>query len=423
MTEDFLWRFIPSSIIAMLAIISRIVYSNWFAPGPFFALCWTIYVFLPLIILPQLPVYPKGLWMIALMIFSFETGAFVLLPTIKIKGNARISLDNKIFLNRLHFTILLFTFIAVIGIIILTLIGINTFALDFSIESFLKLGRGFSILRYFEKYEMPWEIRIFLYWMFPAALCGGFYFAFSKTLKQKIVSLLPILVSVLNGIIVAARAGIFFSISIWVAGFLASKGYESKGKLRIPEFRLIFIPLVGAILLFVIYFLLQLVRGGIERIDYTDIVNLVYKVKIDIWGYLSAFTIWFEDFDTYPTTLGAYTFAGLFDLIGLTRREQGLYIDPVYFESGGTNIYTMFRGVIQDFTIPGALIIFFILGFISSWVYRKCCNGHPEFILPLSLFYSTSIYSFIVSPFVYNSYIFSWLIVSILWFFYLKARR
>ena len=84
------------------------------------------------------------------------------------------------------------------------------------------------------------------------------------------------------------------------------------------------------------------------------------------FGYLAAFTNWLGDFYSSLPTFGMTTFAGPLNLIGFLERPLGFY-DPVLISPGlETNIFTAFRGIIYDFSIPGAIVISFIAGFLGS---------------------------------------------------------
>ena len=99
------------------------------------------------------------------------------------------------------------------------------------------------------------------------------------------------------------------------------------------------------------------------------------------------------------------------NLFGLIERRLGFY-DPIeinYYTS--TNIFTAFRGLISDFSISGAIIFVFILGFIFQFYFQKNKKNELDGILPISIFYSFIIYSPLISIFHYNSIVFSWFLI------------
>jgi hypothetical protein len=54
-------------------------------------------------------------------------------------------------------------------------------------------------------------------------------------------------------------------------------------------------------------------------------------------------------------------------MLGLKEREIGLYVDSVNLPNGSeSNIYTAFRAMVDDFTLPGALLFFGLLSFAGG---------------------------------------------------------
>ena len=107
---------------------------------------------------------------------------------------------------------------------------------------------------------------------------------------------------------------------------------------------------------------------------------------------------------------GLYTFAGPADLFGLRERPLGFYTDVVALHHSYTNIFTAFRGMIHDFTIPGTLFLGILVGYTATVSFIKCISGHIMFLLPLSLFYAFTLFSFLISIFSSNSTVAAWVI-------------
>ncbi len=67
---------------------------------------------------------------------------------------------------------------------------------------------------------------------------------------------------------------------------------------------------------------------------------------------------------------GVMTFCGIFNGLGLAKRQKGIYRDNVYFgrldKTMRSNVYSIFRMLIDDFGIVGALVFLLLLGFASA---------------------------------------------------------
>lgn len=166
------------------------------------------------------------------------------------------------------------------------------------------------------------------------------------------------------------------------------------------------------------------------------------SIRSYAFGHLFAFSSWFDhrlsDGATFPThsepdpefvahyntsqseslyrnpeglTLGFWTFMAvgkIFNPDYYTSLSDGYYEE--YFLRTGvlqTNIYTFFRGLINDFSVPGSLLFLSVFGFVMNLAYR---NVLMKAFAPLSqatyVFFAGYLYtSYIISLLIWNSVI------------------
>ena len=118
-----------------------------------------------------------------------------------------------------------------------------------------------------------------------------------------------------------------------------------------------------------------------------------------------------RDYHYTGLSFGSNTFSGPLDLIGIQEREIGYYKENVLLSSAlYTNIFTVFRGLVQDFSIPGTLVVAFGSGMAASISFDRCLLGKFIWLIPLSFFYAFTIYSPIISIFNYTSVLMAWCI-------------
>ena len=103
------------------------------------------------------------------------------------------------------------------------------------------------------------------------------------------------------------------------------------------------------------------------------------------------------------------TFFGIFNGIGLAKRQTGIYRDLVYFgrldKTMRSNVYTIFRMLIDDFGKIGALVFLVLLGFASSKAIifiqkRKMVFLSQTFLVAV---YSYVMWGFVASIWAYTS--------------------
>lgn len=108
---------------------------------------------------------------------------------------------------------------------------------------------------------------------------------------------------------------------------------------------------------------------------------------------------------------GIMTFFGIANVLGIEQRIAGIYRDFVYFgrvdRSMNSNVYSIFRMLIDDFGKIGALVFLFLIGFASSKAIvfiqkRKMVFISQAFLIAV---YSYVLWSFVASIWAYTSII------------------
>lgn len=102
-------------------------------------------------------------------------------------------------------------------------------------------------------------------------------------------------------------------------------------------------------------------------------------------------------------------------------RKIGLFPEAVNIsDSSASNIYTILRPIIEDFSLPGGIVIFYFVGFFSSFIYY--IENNPVLKLwSMSLFVSILGWSLVTNILTYNVIMFAFL-VNLLVLFNIKRR-
>jgi oligosaccharide repeat unit polymerase len=123
-------------------------------------------------------------------------------------------------------------------------------------------------------------------------------------------------------------------------------------------------------------------------------------------GHVPAFSNWLSNYNWSDLSmeLGKYTFSGILDLVGLSKREIGLYEVNYRLANGTlTNIFSIHKGLVLDFSILGSILIYFLFGLISSFFYIGVRNGNVKLAGLLSISYFIIFGSIFTSILVYNT--------------------
>ena len=233
-------------------------------------------------------------------------------------------------------------------------------------------------------------------------------YTFAKTRGQRVISLAGFVPALLLGLVQSTRAPSLITTCCWLSGFLAAKCYVTRGTYRLFTKRLGVVFAGLALAGIGLYVFLDSIRIYKSESAF-EVVADWGRVRRSGLGHLAVFSEWVKKGNSEPLAYGAYTFAGLYGLAGLHPRITGIYEQSVTVVGGDeTNIYTAFRGLIQDFSPVGAVVVCLCFGIFSGRAYRNTISGGKPQLSGLAAFYSLLLWSPIISLSIYNGLLLAW---------------
>ena len=373
---------------------------------------WFFLFFMTMIFFSEVKIYNLGLWYIVSISLSITIGSLLIPSQVLPRREKYYTFEEIISFFKIRSPVIMllisiFSISAILGVISLLLFGINRYALTYNIFSLLSLpgmiydDRDAGILL------IPWYIKYLTYFIMPAALLAGFIVPFKK-LPSKLICYMPIILAILVGMIYTTRASILLAIILFISGVLSSYVLLNKDENLLYNIKTIIVTLFIIILLLGAWIFLQWLRGGAS--SEFILLPIFDLIKTAALGTTTAFTTWFQYSQHNGITYGLYTFAGPMDLIGLNDRELGFYKDFIALPNGYTNIYTAFRGLIHDFSVPGSICVCLFIGIIAQLSYYRCRDGNIIWVIPLSLFFAYTLFSPFISIFSSNSVTIAWIV-------------
>jgi len=403
---------IPLISIGSIGIFNRIYLKSWLAPASIFSMLWFLLLSITLFIAPEFPIYPFGLWYILAISIALTLGSLLIPKDILPDSDRYHSIEaiNLFFFTRSNLILLviaIFCLISIVGIFVLLFFGVNRYGLSFNIFSIISLPGQLYDDRDAGILLIPWYIRYLTYFIMPSSLLGGILVPFEKY-PRKIICYLPIILAILIGMVYTTRASILLSIILFISGLFSSYIIIKNDNNYFLSFRSLFNFASLLIFLLSSWIILQWLRGGGDsEFIFYPIIN---SIKSAVLGSTTAFTTWLQNYNQNSLAFGLYTFAGPVDIIGLNDRQLGFYSEFISLPNGYSNIYTAFRGLIQDFSITGSILICFFIGIVAQLSYRRCRDGNVIWLIPLSLFFAFTFYSPFISIFSSNSVTMAWII-------------
>jgi oligosaccharide repeat unit polymerase len=383
----------------------RAVAGTWLNPGALFALWWCMAGISPLLFAPREPVAPAAMAWVILASICVSAGAVIGNRGFKTYHPPKPPVPRQLERSVLS-AIMLVSLILGLGSSVAFASGTGFPLRDlFSIERLVSFASETYSSRLGEVESVaPAASRALLPFVYLAPTVGGIVYVLRRQWKWKLLALSSILPAIVVTLLQTTKAAILFSASLWLSGYFATR--LRLGRLGVfTRGHIVTAMVIGGTA--TVFFL----GIGLSRYASTDL-SLLGLVQVKLvtatFGHMSVFSGWLTDYWHQPIepTLGGYTLAGPLDMIGLGRRVPGLFDNPMELIAGETsNIFTGFRPLIEDFTIPGALAVLIALGATGGAAFRLVSRGGWGAVPVLVAVYVTMLWTPITWFWVYNSLI------------------
>lgn len=375
-----------------LTLVSRRVEGSWIAPATFWPISWGLYAAAAIPYMAEPGDFVPALLWVLLSCTIFLVGGLlshgIVLSTVRCGRSPRARFP---FLSTIVFGLSIAAGAEVV--IAIRTLGFSPMDL-FSLEGLARMAARSRVLFTFGQTETGGIQRVLVVLAYTGTLFGGLQFAIASRWTQRILGLFPLVAIVLVGAISGSRMGVLFGGSFWVATFLAGRLLDTLDR-----------PAAGTRLFFVIgglsFGLLAGLSTAIQFVRYyVGNQKTADLIVADPFGFLAAFAVWFRQSGGAEDGLAAgfYSFERIGRMLGVDRPAFPA-IDVGFTSS---NVYTVFRALIQDFGAVGSLIVVLALGFTGSLAYRAVLRGRSTWIAPLALVYAFMFSGLALSIFAYT---------------------
>lgn len=244
---------------------------------------------------------------------------------------------------------------------------------------------------------------LLLTFVYFAPLVGGATMPYLHKRRDKLVACLTFLPALLV-LLSENTKSVFIAVVIFFACAYLVSAIRLRGKLSIDVSKVFMIGILAICVTCLLLFSMMLRIG---TIDDTTLHIVLLKFGNYAFGHVAAFDNWLPS-NEFPIDLGF----GYNSLIGISRflfsgtRVQGIYLDYYRGEELSTNVYTYFRGLVQDFGAVWALLVISALFAIAGYAYYsvKTGRGSSQACNVLLLVAYCAIFYYIVSIFSYISF-------------------
>ena len=270
----------------------------------------------------------------------------------------------------------------------------------------LEMNKGISEDRYAGSEATNIINQLFLIFCYAAPMFGGFCYRmvgkFTKTIC--IITLIPGMFIALTQ---SMKMGMITGFILWFTGYLVCSFCYGL-PLRIKVRNIVF-TILGLFGFFGILFISMVFRTG--EVSEKTILDISQKFITYALGQFHCFDIWYTTYEPTEYALGSKTFMGISNVLGIEDRSQGVYAEFHQIGQNGyygiSNIFTIFRSLIEDFGESGTMFFMLLLGIVSTVSLKNllCRNMIYFNQVCVSAVYAYLMWSFATSFFAYTSYI------------------
>jgi len=346
---------------------------------------------------------------------SIQVGAWLTAGEARHNQEIRVAASlNTGLLRKMEKAIILSAVVATLGGVYLGWKTVEENDLSLSGGGLLAIGHWLSVARYSGENE-PFIFRVSYMWVYPAALLGGMAFLFASSRKSKLICFAAAIPALLYVFVETAKAGLLFAVCCWLSGYLAMRVIRGTERFRALNRKILMVAAISVFAVIVLFVVTDAIRSRSQGQQDVELAVDSARMKASVFGYLSAFSQWMSGSRPEGLGFGAYTFGGLLDLAGLHPRATGVYTSSVTLPGlEENNVYTAFRGLIQDFSFPVAIVICAALGALCGYGYGQLRKGRFRWALGVSAFYAFVAWSPLGSLFVYNGLVLAWCVAALL---------
>ena len=408
------------AVLVIVTGISRMRCGSWFAPAAFVGMVWSFFTGASLAIVDySLP--GRGLWMLVVLIVVVQLGALIA-HELHPRSNAAITSDSSNTFDSLvgpcrRYGVIC-TIVALLGCVYFLFTSIEEFGLQFTPLGVLEVGARWTLLRYDDVVE-PWSVRLLVTWFHPAGLLGGVLFASSRNSRDRVIAATTLLPAVFYGVLTGARAAILLGLTCWIGGYIASQCVRSRNKVALFTGKRLALLLFTAVCMVGMFASIDAIRATSWSQSF---VLDIHEQKLSNYMLAppAAFANWYAHADVSSAEWGARTFAGEYGLLHLKTRIIGTYLEKAnLLGTESTNVYTIFRGLIEDFTAFGAALLGACIGGLAGWIYSAGFRDEHKALFWLSAFYAVFLFSPLGSLFSFNGAGLAWLVG---WFVLIRSK-
>lgn len=278
----------------------------------------------------------------------------------------------------------------------------------FNFQSLLEVNNEMAVARYSEQSETSLISQFCLIFVYCLPLYSSLLIKFHNKKKYIYYSMVPGLIVLLT----QNTKLVLMSTILSILTGLIVQNIILQNKLPKVKMKSVIFSVIGFVLFYGLMVFSFIARIG--RFDQTTI-NIANSKIASYVAHVPALDNWLQtnNFDNIFYNYGVKTFFGITNTLGIAERKSGVFKDFMVFEDSGqtftTNIYTVYRFLIEDFGFIGTMFFLLISAFLFALIRRSTNTTLKMSLLSMLIFFVLNSYA--TSIFAYFSYIVAYVVL------------
>ena len=424
--EDKLLAISFSFIMLLNAAGVRSIAGTFLIPAGIFSLSWFSFTLIPLVILFSVPINSLTILYILSSVFVFSLSALPFDWQKAVAKNKSKSLADAKFDSRFLRICLYLSVFSSISLSVISMI-INGFTINNIIFNLIATSGQYAATRGVDGFDYGLIGVLSILFTYLSPLLGGLRSFASRKKWFFVLSMSPSLIVMITQ---SSKLVFLISLCFYLAGVIVTKIYSTK--LTLMKISSIGKIAILTILLFPLILVSFVSRLGVSNLN--EIGSISEPLLFSIYSYTVGQIYAYSEFFSYTInvpqaaifaddyySLGGYTFASVFDMLGIGKKfPPGMFAESSGYKTVfNTNIFTFFRGLIYDFGVLGSLIFIFIFGLFSHAItYRIFTKPRAWFSLAILIsiivfIFLGYLFSVFVARFMFLNAAVVWILLSI----------
>jgi oligosaccharide repeat unit polymerase len=417
MSAGWFESWIPASLLGLCAMAARLRFGAWLHPACFVMVVWTAIICLPLVFGPDFPVSPSAVWCMVGLILAVAIGAASTAPQRSVNTRERTTTPPavpriEIRLGLLRAMVICTVVCGVVYCIRIVRIVAPAAAAElqgFKTDAVSAAANEASVDRYSDSpTSADTKTQLLSTFVYTSAALAGILFCLKRTWIDAVLCGLAFVPVFVSSFLSGTRMGIGTDVMLYAGFYQAARvALPNLAVRRRRAGRLLVLAVFGVFAALALSTVIDDLRTAHAPSLGSVGANLLSKrTRATFFGHVSTFSTWFDQSweQSNPPALGTYTLSGPLNWLGIHNRAKGLYIDAAQILPDGTssNIYTVLRSVIDDYSIGGAVGVLWLCGAIAGWCYEGVQRGRHRRGPWLAVFYWSAA-TYVTTVFVYNT--------------------